>query len=79
MSGERREFSGKSGNAWEGKGTSQDAKWVAEELGNPLPGLPPPHHEAWRCVLGVCGGDAAHHPRRRAAVRGGIWGLIALK
>ena len=68
MSGERREFSGKSGNAGEGKGTSQDAKWAAEELGNPLPGLPPPHHEAWRCVLGVCGGDAAHHPRRRAAV-----------
>ena len=58
--GQRRESGGESGDAGKGKGTSRDAKWAAEELGDPLPGLLPPHHEAWRCVPGVCGGDAAH-------------------
>jgi hypothetical protein len=62
--GQRRESNGESGDAGEGKGTSRDAKWAAEELGDPLPGLPPPHHDAWRCVPGVCGGDAAHHRER---------------
>jgi len=49
------------GDAGEGQGASRDSKWVAEELGDPLPGLPSPHHDAQRCVPGVCGGDAAHH------------------
>ena len=32
---------------------------MAEELGGPLPGLPPPHHDARQCVQGVRGGDVA--------------------
>ena len=79
MPGERRESGGESGDTGEGEGASRDAEQAAEELGNPLPGLPPPHHYAWRCVPGVRGGDAAHRRERRAAFRGGVRGLIAIK
>ena len=72
MPGQQHESGEESGNAGEGKGTSQDAKWVAEDLGDPLPGLPPPYHDAWQCVSGVCGGDAAHHPGRGATFCGGV-------
>ena len=75
MPGQRRESGGESGNAGEGEGTSRDTERAAEELGDPLPGLPPQHHDARRCVPGVRGGDAAHHPGRGAAVRGGVRGL----
>jgi hypothetical protein len=44
MSGQRRESGGESGNAGEGKGTSRDAERAAEELGDPLPGLPQQYH-----------------------------------
>ena len=64
MPGQRCESGGESGNAREGEGASRDAERAAEELGDPLPGLPSPHHDAWRCVPGVRGGDAAHHPGR---------------
>ena len=61
MSRERRESGRESGDAGEGKGASRDAKWAAEELGDPLPGLPPPHHPPRDRVPGVRGGDANHH------------------
>jgi hypothetical protein len=64
ISGKRRESGGEWGNAGEGEGTSQNAEWAAEELGDPLPGLPPPHHDAQQCVPGVRGGDAAHRRKR---------------
>ena len=32
---------------------------TAEDLGDHLPGLPPPFHDARQCVPGMCGGDAA--------------------
>jgi hypothetical protein len=67
MSGERHESGRESGNAGEGEGASQDAEWAAEDLGDSLPGLPPPHHDSRHCVPGVRGGDAAHHPGRGAA------------
>ena len=54
------ESGGELGVAGEGKGASRDAEWAAEELGDPLTGLPPPHHDAWRRVPVVRGGDAAH-------------------
>ena len=79
MPGQRCESGGESGDAGEGKGASQDAEWAAKELGDPLPGLPPPHNDARRCVPGVRCGDAAHHPGRGATFRGGVRGLIALK
>ncbi len=60
MSGERRESGGESREAGEGKGASRDAEWAAAELGDHLTGLPPPHHDSWRRVPGVLGGDAAH-------------------
>ena len=50
------------GNAVESKGALQDAELVAEDLWDSLPDLLPPHHDARRCVPGVRGGDAAHHP-----------------
>ena len=64
MPGQRRESGGESGNAGKGKGTSPDAERAAEELGDPLPGLPPPHHDARQRVPGMCGGDAAHRQER---------------
>ena len=30
----------------EGDGMSRDTEWMAEDLADPLPGLPPPHHNA---------------------------------
>ena len=48
----------------EGKGTSRDAKWAAEELGDPSPGRPSPHLAPRRCVPGVRGHHAAHHRER---------------
>jgi hypothetical protein len=50
---DKSESGGESDDAGEGEGTSQDAERLAEELGDPLSGLPPPHHDAWRCVPGV--------------------------
>ena len=64
MSGERGESCGESGNAGKGEGTSQDDEWASDELGDPLPGLPPPHHDARRCVPGVHGVDTAHRRER---------------
>ena len=61
MPREQRESGGKLGNAGEGKGTSRDAEWAAKDLGDSLPGLPPPYHNARQCVPGMRGGDAAHH------------------
>ena len=58
----RRQSGRESGDAGEGKGTSQDAERAAEELRDTLTGLLPPHHDAWRCVSGVRCDDAA--PRR---------------
>ncbi len=57
---DKSESGGESDDAGEGEGASQDAERLAEELGDPLPGLPPPHHDAWRCVPGVRGGVTAH-------------------
>ncbi len=56
MPRERRESGAKSGNAGEGKGASRHAEWAAEDLGDSIPGLPPSHHNARRCVPGVRGG-----------------------
>jgi hypothetical protein len=64
MSWERRESGGESGDAGESLGASRDAEWAAEELEDPLSGIPPQHHEARRCVPGVRGGDAAHRRER---------------
>ena len=64
MPRERHESGGKSDNAGEGKGAAQDAKWLAEDLGDSLPGLPTPHHNAQQGVPGVCGGNATHHQER---------------
>ena len=64
MSGERPESGGESGNAGEGEGVSRDAEWAADELGDPIPGVPPPHHDARRCVPGVSGHHAAHRRER---------------
>jgi hypothetical protein len=50
--GKRHKLGGEAGDAREGKGMSQDAERVAEELGDLLPGLLPPHLNAWRCVPG---------------------------
>ena len=63
MSGERCKSGRESGNAGEGEGAPQDAEQAAEDLGDPLPGLLPPHHDARRCVPGVRSGsgDAAYH------------------
>jgi hypothetical protein len=51
-------------NAGESEGESRDVQWAAEELGDSLPSLPPPHNAARRCVPGVRGGDAAHRRGR---------------
>jgi hypothetical protein len=61
MSGERRQSSGESGNVGEVEGASRDAERAAEELGDPIPGLPPPHIVSRRCVPGVCGHHTAQH------------------
>jgi len=37
-----------------------DTKWPAEELGDPFPGLPPPHLPARQHIPGVICCDAAH-------------------
>jgi hypothetical protein len=39
MPRERRESGGKPGDAGEGKGTSQDVEWAAEDLGDSLPDI----------------------------------------
>ena len=46
---------GEAGYAGEGKNASLDTGWMAQELGDSCPGLPPPHLTAWRCVPGVHG------------------------
>jgi hypothetical protein len=61
---DKSESGGESDDAGEGEGASRDAERLAEELRDPLPGLPPPHHDALRCVPGVRGGDAAHRRER---------------
>ena len=43
MSAERGESEGEAGDAWEGEGAAQDTERAAEELGDPLPGIPLPH------------------------------------
>ncbi len=60
MPGKLLKSGGDEGDAGEGEGTSQDAEWAAEELGDPLPGLLPPHLNAGQCVLGMRNVDAVH-------------------
>ena len=43
---------------------SRDAEWVAEDLGDSLPGLLSLHNNAPGCIPGVRGGYAAHHQER---------------
>ena len=43
VSAERGESEGEAGNAGEGEGAARDTERAAEELGDPLPGIPPPH------------------------------------
>ena len=43
MFAERGESEGEAGDAGEGEGATQDTERAAEELGDPLPGISPPH------------------------------------
>ena len=54
MPGQRCESGGESGDAGEGKGTSQDAKWAAEELGDPVTGVFRHHIMMHRDVFRAC-------------------------